>query len=484
MSNDGQHLYPIPTFREEAEGRASTSNNYNTTPNVMNEGHHQPGAFLTPGDGSSRNDSPVPRGPSSAESRGFANAARIEWRNHGSGVTQDLEERRFAHFHLPGTMSVQVLTTDTRFDTSGSEYTVYILRVRSQDRRTFELEHRYSQFAKLNNILKEKSVAVSATFPEKHWAGRLGQWTPSLTWAPNQHEELIAYRRLQLDVWLVHVVEKMNLGQMPQLAHSAVYNFLTHSDRVPCDSENFAPHKGNHLSPASSVGHSAAHDKSTQWNNPVSFTLGSSIRQAAATVDHMFMHSSSLLETDKSIPVDLLRHAKGLCFLTVAKAGLIVSGRVGTGLLIARIDENRWSAPCALGTIGIGWGVIAGGDITQYVVVLTRTETLEGIMTGTVQLGAEFGIAVGPIGRGGTSQVTAGGGWAVHPAYSYGYSQGLFIGMSLEGSILKVRHDVNAKFYGRQQHPMEILELPVPRAGKPLYDALERAAGVALEPTR
>lgn len=141
--------------------------------------------------------------------------------------------------------------------------------------------------------------------------------------------------------------------------------------------------------------------------------------------------------------------------------------------------------------------MLAGGDITHYLVVLTTTDAVESLVNGTVQLGAELGIAVGPFGRSATSQVAASQtDWAVFPAYSYAHSQGLFVGMSLEGSILtgmciqnspvgklallttnrlvltnKVRHDVNAKFYGQHLQPEEILRLPPPKAaGKYRYE--------------
>jgi lipid-binding SYLF domain-containing protein len=183
-------------------------------------------------------------------------------------------------------------------------------------------------------------------------------------------------------------------------------------------------------------------------------------------------------ETDQSIPLDLLHCAKGLIFLTVIKGGLMVSGRIGTGLLIARVDEpQNWSAPCAIGTIGMGWGAVVGADVTHYLVVLTKQEAVEAMLSGTVQLGTELGIAVGPVGR--TSQVSTSPDhtqWTLHPAYSYAHSQGLFMGVSLEGSILSVRHDVNAKFYGRAGLTGEqVLDLPPPKAAEPLYVSLAKA---------
>ena len=72
---------------------------------------------------------------------------------------------------------------------------------------------------------------------------------------------------------------------------------------------------------------------------------------------------------DQSIPVDLLRAAHGILFLTVAKGGLVVSGRVGTGLLVKRLPHEKngpgWSAPVAMGIMGVGWGALVGGDVVR-----------------------------------------------------------------------------------------------------------------------
>uniref|UniRef100_A0A6U6L6M6 Ysc84 actin-binding domain-containing protein n=1 Tax=Odontella aurita TaxID=265563 RepID=A0A6U6L6M6_9STRA len=93
-----------------------------------------------------------------------------------------------------------------------------------------------------------------------------------------------------------------------------------------------------------------------------------------------------------------------------------------------------------------------------------------------------MGVAVGPVGRGATGNIGAGDG-GVAPAYSYAHSKGLFAGISLEGSVVATRADVNAKFYGRDIDARTLLFgnfQPRPRAARPLYDALDEAIGVAL----
>ncbi len=66
---------------------------------------------------------------------------------------------------------------------------------------------------------------------------------------------------------------------------------------------------------------------------------------------------------------------------------------------------------------------------------------------GQISMGAEIGVAIGPVGRSVEADVSAGdGGFA--SMYSYAHSKGLFAGVSLEGKIVGTRNDVNLSFYG------------------------------------
>jgi len=428
-------------------------------------------------------------------------SARKEWNRHGKALTQDMEETRRRDENRPGTLTVRLISAENRRDVTGRKYTAYVLKVRLPDGKVLQLEHRYSEFVKLKDAMDNHGVVMDAVFPSKHLAGRIGNWQLARRWAPDQHDELVRYRTVQLDVWLVGVTARYNLGDVPHSLARTIYDFLTLSDRPPCDLENTLAvatlpsslrEERSFLGGSKSGGGSSS--SALRWNNPIPFTLGSSIRQACRIVEELCMPSSSssssskmLLKSDQSIPLDLLQCARGLIFLTVLKAGFMVSGRIGTGLLIAKTEGNgngnggeRWSAPCALGTIGMGWGMLAGGDITHYLVVLTTQNAVETMLSGTVQLGTEFGVAIGPVGR--MMEVSASASntrWTVHPAYSYAHSKGFFVGMSIEGAVLSTRNDVNAKFYGRSDLTGADLVLdgnmPQPRAAEPLYRALDRA---------
>eukprot|EP00903_Cladosiphon_okamuranus_P008279 g7968.t1 len=213
-------------------------------------------------------------------------------------------------------------------------------------------------------------------------------------------------------------------------------------------------------------------------NRPIVFTLGAEVRKAAYTV-HNFTKEGMI--QDQSIPQELLSHAKGLAFLTVIKGGFIVAGRVGTGLVVAKTEEGLWSAPSAIATVGMGWGALIGGEITDFVLVLNTEAALEAFSgRGQVSIGAELSVAVGPVGRTGAGNVSVAAEGVAH-AYSYSHSRGLFAGLSLEGGIIVSRPDVNRKFYGRQVSVRELLSGNVapPPAARPLYEALENRGSAA-----
>lgn len=94
---------------------------------------------------------------------------------------------------------------------------------------------------------------------------------------------------------------------------------------------------------------------------------------------------------------------------------------------------------------------------------------------GSLQLGADVGVALGPLGRALEADFGAAPG-SMAPIYTYSLSKGLYAGVSLDGKVIVTRHNVNEKFYGRQVSGMEILQgvIPTPPAAQPLYDALTR----------
>ncbi len=174
---------------------------------------------------------------------------------------------------------------------------------------------------------------------------------------------------------------------------------------------------------------------------------------------------------EKAIPQAVLRDAKGLAIITVAKAGFVVSGRGGTGIVIAR-TEKGWSGPSAIGTGGIGVGFQAGVQVSEYVFILNTQEAINAFSKGSnITLGGNLSAAIGPIGRSAEAGVTP-----QAAIYTYSRSQGIFAGVSLEGAVIATRYEANEQFYGKAAFPADILAGSVkpPAGAQKLLDVLSK----------
>jgi lipid-binding SYLF domain-containing protein len=214
-------------------------------------------------------------------------------------------------------------------------------------------------------------------------------------------------------------------------------------------------------------------------NSPLAFKMEDELKKAAYSILNF---TSDGVIKDKSVPLPLLAKAKGLAFMTVVKGGLIWAGKAGTGIVVARQRDGSWSAPSAIGTFGMSWGLQAGGEVTDFMILLNSNTAVDAFAgEKSFSLGGDVSVAVGPLGRSGGGTMTAGSGGTC-ACYTYSHSKGLFAGFSLEGSAIVTRDQVNKDFYGREVDPAELLNGSVqsPPAAQPLYDALNTAlAGYA-----
>lgn len=171
------------------------------------------------------------------------------------------------------------------------------------------------------------------------------------------------------------------------------------------------------------------------------------------------------------IPPAVMRAARGLAILTVTKAGFIGSVRGGSGIVVQR-TANGWSGPSAIGTGGLGVGFQAGAEVTEFVIVLNTPAAVDAFAKqGNFTLGSNLTIAAGPVGR------SAEAGVGLQAAmYSYSRSQGLFAGVSLEGTGIGTRDDVNAAYYDKPVSAADILagRVQPPAGARELWKVLSK----------
>mmetsp|Transcript_8041 Transcript_8041/g.10220 ORF Transcript_8041/g.10220 Transcript_8041/m.10220 type:complete len:514 (-) Transcript_8041:105-1646(-) len=208
-------------------------------------------------------------------------------------------------------------------------------------------------------------------------------------------------------------------------------------------------------------------------NVPIQFDMRSEIQKATHTL--LNFCDDNAIEGSDSVPKELIAGAWGLAFVTTMQAGFFFSGRVGSGLVIARTPDGNWSAPSAVCTAGAGWGLQIGGEITDMLIVLNSQDAVDAFAsTAQLTLGTELSLALGPMGRSAETNMTAGDG-GVSAVFSYAHSKGFFVGIALQACVILARPDCNEKFYGKRHDTAYILSGKVeqPLAAKPLYDALK-----------
>jgi lipid-binding SYLF domain-containing protein len=148
----------------------------------------------------------------------------------------------------------------------------------------------------------------------------------------------------------------------------------------------------------------------------------------------------------KCIPQAVLANAHGVVIIPrVVKAGFVVGGRAGTGLVYTRLPDGNWTGPVFVHIGGASIGLQAGVEGTDMVLVFKTRAGLERILKGRdkLTLGGDISIAAGPVGR----DAQAGTDAALKAEiYSYSRSRGLFAGVSFEGAVLRYDAELNREF--------------------------------------
>ncbi len=179
-----------------------------------------------------------------------------------------------------------------------------------------------------------------------------------------------------------------------------------------------------------------------------------------------------MMAPDKAIPKDLLQNAHAIAVIPdVIKAGLVVGGRHGDGLISVKTRDGTWSNPSFIALTGGSIGFQAGVSSTDVVLVFRTQRGVDSIVHGKFTLGADASAAAGPVGRSATASTDA----QLHAEiYSYSRARGLFAGASLDGSAITIDNDANQAVYGEGVTPRRIFEGGVTGVPNPVVDFRDR----------
>ena len=147
---------------------------------------------------------------------------------------------------------------------------------------------------------------------------------------------------------------------------------------------------------------------------------------------------------DRAIPQSLLDRAEAIAvFPNMIKAGFIVGGRGGHGVISRRI-KGGWSAPAFFDLGGGSFGLQIGAAKTDLVLLFMNEDALAGLLKDKFEIGGEGSAVAGPVGRSASASTDA---LLKAAIISYSRSKGLFAGLEIKGVVIKPDDDENVAVY-------------------------------------
>ena len=184
---------------------------------------------------------------------------------------------------------------------------------------------------------------------------------------------------------------------------------------------------------------------------------------------------------ESAIPDRLLDEAKAIVVVPdTIKAGFMLGGRRGLGLMSVKSPDGTWSNPVFVKLAGASFGLQAGVQSADVILVFRSERGVDSIVNGKFTLGADAGIAAGPVGR---NAAAATDGALKAEIWSWSRARGLFAGVALDGAVLSIDNGANRTAYGSGVTPRMIFEGRAPQAPSSAIvgfrDALEEATAAA-----
>jgi len=159
---------------------------------------------------------------------------------------------------------------------------------------------------------------------------------------------------------------------------------------------------------------------------------------------------------ETSVPSKMFSEAHAIAvFPDVVKAGLVIGGRRGKGLISVRQADGTWSNPVFVTLTGGSIGFQAGVQSADIILVFRTPRGVDNLVSGKFTLGADASVAAGPVGRQAAAATDA---ELKAEILAYARTRGLFAGIALDGSVLSLDYDAIERVYGAGVSPRALFE--------------------------
>ena len=185
-----------------------------------------------------------------------------------------------------------------------------------------------------------------------------------------------------------------------------------------------------------------------------------------------------IMNIPDNIPQSLIDKADCvIVFPSVLKAAFIVGASYGRGVMTCRRGDEfngPWGAPSMMALEGASFGFQAGGQATDFVLLVMNEDGAKGILASKVKIGGDASAAAGPVGRNASAETDV---TLRAQILTYSRARGLFAGVSLAGSTVRPDNDANERIYGKKIPARDIVlhnAVPPPPSAKLLLSVLRK----------
>ncbi len=180
---------------------------------------------------------------------------------------------------------------------------------------------------------------------------------------------------------------------------------------------------------------------------------------------------------DKGIPDRIAKKARCVLVIPGFKKGAFIGGaQYGQGLATCYVSGKGWSAPAFVQMAGVSFGLQAGGQATDLVLVGITKQSGDDLLKAKLKLGGDAAVAAGPVGRDSQADTTE---LANAEFLTYSRNKGLFAGVDLSGDEVNQNSKDTQAFYGKEIAYQTILNggTPTPAAAKSFVREVTRVFG-------
>jgi lipid-binding SYLF domain-containing protein len=173
-------------------------------------------------------------------------------------------------------------------------------------------------------------------------------------------------------------------------------------------------------------------------------------------VDSSTLALESLMDGNEGAQVQqFLRQAKAVVICpNIFRAGFIFGGEGGGCVMVARAAAGSWSDPAFYGLGSGSFGLQVGVQNAEVLMLIMTNGGLNALLNSQFKIGADAGLTVATLGAGVNGSMSTA---LDADILTFSKTQGLYGGVSLQGSILSNDSGAEQSYYGNVTDARDIV---------------------------